>query len=318
MNDKAGDYRFSTGQCDVNDKLSLDRFRQKRREWLDHLSRDEHHSIQILLSSMAWRDVAYRLLGDIANGDAASGLRNPLVAEALIDGYFSVQVLAIRRLMGRAVGTISLWRLIEDVRQSRNLFTRENFVAFDGLPYDCDQARERVMPAVIRAGAAWAAREGPDAWVPAQMAHDLFDKLSGIQPSARRRDDRIPNRIFDRIAQWRDEADADSLLKWCNNFLAHAAGRQRRDGIDVRAVGPNTDKVTAIIRSCIRASEGVAYLIRAAGHGSIVPVAQFNQLERLNAPLSVAVFVPTLRERWHLLADERDKFLDGVMETLVE
>lgn len=319
MSDTAGDYRFPVGQCDVHDKDLLNRFRQKRQQWVHHLSHDEHHSMQILLSSMAWKDIAYRMLASIAEQETASGLRNPLIAEALIDGYFAVQVLAIRRLMDRSGGTISLKRLIDDIRQNRDLFTRENFVAFDGLPYDYEQSRDRVMRTQLSSGPGphWGAREGPDAWSIALSAHEFFDKLSGIKPLERQRSDRIPNRLFDRIAKWRDEAGAESLLNWCDNYLAHASGLQRRQGIETKEVGPNVDKITAVIRSLIRASEAVAYLIRTSGHGSYVPVAQFNQFEHLNAPSSSAMTPPALRQQWDALVDEREAFLGNVLDALI-
>ena len=46
-----------------------------------------------------------------------------------------MQVLAIRRLTDTTKNVLSLSKLLQDIRSHRQLLTRENYVAFDGLPY---------------------------------------------------------------------------------------------------------------------------------------------------------------------------------------
>jgi hypothetical protein len=68
------------------------------------------------------------------------------LAEALFDGHVATQVLAIRRLMDdRNTDIISLRRLVKDLRHSWTLFTRENYVCFDGLPYDYEAVQHKDM-----------------------------------------------------------------------------------------------------------------------------------------------------------------------------
>lgn len=66
--------------------------------------------------------------------------------EALIGGYVATQVLAIRLLVdNRGEDVISLRKLLKDVRSNYVLFTRENYVCFDGLPYDYEAVQRRDM-----------------------------------------------------------------------------------------------------------------------------------------------------------------------------
>jgi hypothetical protein len=62
------------------------------------------------------------------------------------DGYVATQILAIRRLVDdRNADVIPIRGLVKDISRNFALFTRENFVCFDGLPYDYDAVRRREM-----------------------------------------------------------------------------------------------------------------------------------------------------------------------------
>lgn len=81
--------------------------------------------------------MSFRALVRARQMNERGALGNPLIAEALVEGHFAVQTLAIRRLMDtKRTGVISLVKLLKDIEANIKLFTRENFVAFDGLPYD--------------------------------------------------------------------------------------------------------------------------------------------------------------------------------------
>ena len=119
----------------------------------------------------------FRTLSHIGATDHGSGLHNPFLTEALIEGHIAIQVLAIRRLMDKAKDVISLWRLLEDLKKYIGLFTRENFVAYDGLPYDYEATERRVIAAHINKGQFWSAKSGPEAYSPSRRAHEMFDRL---------------------------------------------------------------------------------------------------------------------------------------------
>ena len=128
-------------KCETPDKESLKKFRQKRNEWFRHLKTDEHHAICQVVQEMIWSDMSFRILTRAANMDDKSCLHNSLVAETLINGHFAIQILAIRRLMDTTKGVISLKRVLEDIKRNICLFTRENYVACDGLPYDYESVK---------------------------------------------------------------------------------------------------------------------------------------------------------------------------------
>ena len=140
-------YKYDVGQCDVPKERhpALSRFRNKRREWLSWLETDKHHAIWQTLHAMVWTDVAFNALRGFAEDDE-NALNNPLIVEALLKGHLAAQVLAIRRLMeDTSKERLSLRRLVTDLRRHRSLFTRENYVCHDGLPYDYQAVRNALF-----------------------------------------------------------------------------------------------------------------------------------------------------------------------------
>ena len=87
-------------------------------------------------------------------------LHNPLIGEQLVMGHIAREVLGIRRLMDETRGVISLRRLVTDIRGRWKLFTRENCVCHDGLPYDYEAVMREEMTARAGKGAFWGATTG--------------------------------------------------------------------------------------------------------------------------------------------------------------
>jgi hypothetical protein len=139
-------YEYQLADCDVTDKRALKSYRAKRATWLSWINTDEHHAIWDVLSRMVWTDVSFRSMTQFAIDDENSALHNSILTEALIGGHLATQVLAIRRLVdNRGDDVISLRKLLKDIRSHFTLLTRENYVCFDGLPYDYEAVQRRDM-----------------------------------------------------------------------------------------------------------------------------------------------------------------------------
>jgi len=317
----ANEYAYTTAQCDVVDKRALQSYRDKRRLWLSWIDTDEHHAIWNVLCSMVWTDVSFQVLTNFATADESNGLNNSLLAEALLDGHVATQVLTIRRLVDSRNDVISLRRLVKDIRSSFDLFTRENYVCFDGMPYDHEAVQNNEMMENLRLGNGpfWGAKSGPTAHGPSQLAHKQFDQLTGILPEQRRRDDRLPRSILTTIEKWLEESGADELAKWSHIYLAHAGGpdaRQRDADLKVTST-----KIAGAIKALTRVTEAVsAYVLLASSRSSasLMPVAQFNPFEKLDRPVMAVGGEKDAYVVWHRLGDERNRYLDGVDAELVK
>jgi hypothetical protein len=316
MNDTSN---CSLNDCDVPPERhpALEAYRAKRRTWLDWIDKDKDHAIWTTLSAMVWNDVSFRTLAQLAVNDPKSPLGNSLVAEKLINGHVATQVLAIRRLMDKTKNTISLRRLISDLRSNYALLTRENYVCHDGLPYDYEAVMHAEIAQDANTGPFWGATSGPQAWSTSQMAHQQFDRLSGIAAANRTREDRLPRTLLDRIEGWLNASDADELAEWSHVYLAHAGSAENRKAL-AEAIITN-DRITAVTRVLGRVTEAIsAYLLFAGGRSNaLMPTAQFNRFENLDRPLLQPDQLESLRDLWDQLADERDQFLEGVREDLL-
>ncbi len=313
------DYKYSPEQCDVNDKAALITYRNKRRGWLTWLETDEHHTIWQVLSSMVSHDVSFRTFAELANNNPDSGIHNPLLTEALVNGYFSIQVLSIRRLMDTTRGMISLPRLLNDLQQNIRLFTRENVVGFDGLPYDYQAAQHRVMLRQLAQGGGlfWGERTGPDAAGPAHLAHKQFDRLTGVRPENRRREDCLPKSIIGTLRRWLEEDEIKEIVKWSHTFLAHAAGPNSPDRDAIAKSAPTVDKITNTIKCFVHVAEAVTnFVLLHSGRGMLVPVPQFDQFEKLENSLMVRDGGAVIRNQWDAFTRERNAYLEGIETAL--
>jgi hypothetical protein len=316
----AEEYTYTLAECDVQIERHsvLQSYRDKRRLWLSWISTDEHHAIWTVLSSMVWTDVAFKTLTSFAVGDEANALNNHLMAEALLNGHVATQVLAIRRLVDdRNSDIISLRRLVKDLRRNFDLFTRENYVCFDGLPYDYEAVQQKEMIERAGKGAFWVETSGPSAHGTSRMAHRQFDTLAGIDPAKRSREDRLPTSLLTTIEKWLDDSGADDLAKWSHAYLAHAGGPEARKRIaDLRVTA---NKITNAIKALARVTEAIsAWLLFAGGRSNaLMPVAQFNQFEKLDKPIMHVDGEAAADKVWQQLSDERNRYLDGVDAELI-
>ena len=311
----ADDYAYPIDQCDVATErhAALQSYRDKRRLWLSWIDTDEHHAIWLVLSSMVWTDASFKVLTHFATNDESNALSNTLLGQALIDGHVATQVLAIRRLMdGGNSDIISLRRLVKDIRRHFALLTRENYVCFDGLPYDYEAVQRKEMMERVGTGAFWGQTSGPGAHGTSRMAHEQFGRLAGIHPEDRRREDRLPTSLLTTIERWLDDSGADELAKWSHAYLAHAGGPESRKRIADLMVTAN--KITDAIKALARVTEAIsAWLLFAGGRSnSLMPVAQFNPFERLDTPIMRAGAEIDAYRLWHQLSGERNGYLEDV------
>ena len=100
-----------------------------------------------------WNDVTYRSVNEarrFTSEENPTAASNGMFGEFIDRGYVSTQVLDICKITERSnndpnKGVISLPRLLDDIRDYRHLLTRENFVSYDGLPYDHATAQQAYM-----------------------------------------------------------------------------------------------------------------------------------------------------------------------------
>lgn len=108
------------------------------------------------------------------------------------------------------------------------------------------------------------------------------------------------------------------MVAWCDNRLAHAADEAARPGVNLAALVPTMDKMAIAQRHIVRAAEAVSvYFLRFPAHLSVVPVFQYSQFSHFKAAVRDPQAVKKAQDRWHELADDRDRWTDGLLEQLL-
>jgi hypothetical protein len=95
-------------------------------------------------------------------------------------------------------------------------------------------------------------------------------------------------------------------------YLAHAGGPESRKQIADLMV--TTNKITDAIKALARVTEAIsAWFLFAGGRtNALMPVAQFNQFEKLDKPIMQEGGAAAAYKLWHQLSDERNRYLEGV------
>lgn len=314
-------YEFEIDQCDVVNKFLLQTFRTKYSEWIEWYADDPHHSICDQISSMMWNDAAYRSLNEarrFASEQNPSASRNGMLGEFLDRGYVSTQILDLYKITEKSPlsgpkAVISLRRLIDDMAANRHLLTRENFVSFDGLPFDCDAAREAYYSSLSTEemrSPHWLPMKGPQGWGMSERVHAAFDQLSGVDPKNRKRHDIMNEKVFQTLSSWLDAPILETLRTHRNKYIGHAADAVSRQVKPLSRLGVSLNEIAEAQRIVIRVANGIgSTVLYHHGVGSPVPTPQFDVFENFDLPLVPEKHMQDLSEWWDAHEREREAWL---------
>jgi hypothetical protein len=210
--------------------------------------------------------------------------------------------------------------LVKDLNRHADLFTRENYVCYDGSPYDYVAVRHArfIENAGKRGqGGIRVARGGPQDDALSESRHMIFDKLADIHPARRSREDRLPRELLSTIEKWLDESGADELAKWASTYLAHAGGPNERTWLG--DVSVTTNKITDAIRALARVTQAISLFVYGGGRaGAVMPSAPFDQFQRLDESIMREGDGEAARDFWDRLSAEWDRCVDGVEDGLAK
>ncbi len=318
-------YEYSNEDCAVSDKAKLVEYRRKRSEWLYLLNGDPDHAVWTQIAAMLWNHAVFRMVNEARRLSSQAGYqssaRNGSLAEFIDQGFVATQTLSIRKLMERASTqaskqVVSLRRVLDDIKEYRNLITREHYVAYDGLPYDPEPGEHAHIERALKQGESgvhfdWIDIAGPQAWDSARMAHESFDRLSGVAPDQRKRGDLIREEVFAKIDAMLKDSGFSDIVEFGNKFIAHAADEHSR-GLQLDGQnGFSLDKLRWCHKGICRAAAAIYVSILWAGSPNFFPNPQFNIFENLDAPWLSAEDVKTLSGIWYAHVENVEAWAEG-------
>ncbi|UCD57632.1 MAG: hypothetical protein JSV16_00550 [Candidatus Hydrogenedentota bacterium] len=288
--------------CDVEDKELFAAFRQKLRKWKACLSdRDDDNSIFTQLASLFWDHAVFTTFNEARRlseerKDPSTGLPGTVI-DLLDRNFMDSQAVAIRRLSdpgstdpNREV--CSLRSLFTEIAENLHLYTRENYVCYDGLFYDGPQNDDDL--------------EAIHCYRQAK-----YDLLSGKNKDERRRDDRVSSTLF---ADMKKEivnnfAIMDDVRQYVNKWVAHAAPAWQANRAARVLDRVTLKKFDDCYHASIRIGKKVAFLVD-EDLVCMVPVpGGFDQFKNWDKPVVVKEAIEALDKYWDDRATEIDDWV---------
>jgi hypothetical protein len=244
---------------------SREEFIKLRNDLYDCMYEKSENGLQIIVESLAWNDSVYRTfnqgLGLSQSKDRAQRLPASLI-EYIHHAHTAYVAISLRKLYedkkqgSRAVN--SLRTVTKRIFDNAHLFTRENFVTFDGIPYDEDHGLDWETKALV------------------QARHTQFDALCRIGAGERRRktdrlDPTIPDMLHMRTAL------SPKIEIYANKFLAHSSSISNRPDEQLTLQGVTLGRFQTQYRNIIWSTQQIAKFLCEA-FLSLVPTPQFDVL----------------------------------------
>jgi len=254
---------------------------------------------------LTWKTAVFRTLNEARRIEASRPANGPLW-ELVVEGYVHQMTIGIRKLVDRHHNSNSITNVVSTLNENVELFTRENYVTHDGLPFDYDPAFERHITSfsgVVSPKAVWVPTTGPEAWDTSKRMHEMFDVLCGT-PSPRAREQKMQPCVLTNLLTNLGDDRIRKIRKLANQVHAHADRSASKPGaLTVTTFNDLHDALRTIVRVTNFVS---STLLNDAAFGSVVPTPQFDALEALDEPWVRGESLAQLHEYWQKVSDEMD------------
>ena len=306
-------YEYQIEQCDVApaQRKSLKTYREFRQSCLDDLFGDSDASIANQLHALAWHSAVFKTLNEARRLEPDRAV-NGALWELAACGYAVLMTVGIRKLMDDDKKSNSVLSLLIYVERHSTLVTRENFVCFDGLPYDYEAVQQTAwqLSDWKNPGFNLSSTKGPQAWGTSEMMHKAFDALSGIDKKEdRTRTDEVQIELFNRLKRSLLDTNIESVKKLVNKVIVHAD--RRAMGKEAFA-GVTYNQIDEAFEKIVRVASFVSTLF-ASGFGNVLATPQFDVLENLNSSWASKPTIPLLQDYWDTLSTSMDSWTSGTL-----
>jgi len=180
--------------------------------WKEQLNGKDRHAIWQRVATLLMYDAVWRTYNEARRisrltNDPSTGLSGAMI-EVLDEGFFCLQVFEISKLVEKNWDKperhiYSLRRLFDEIKDSRDLYTRERYVAYDGIRYE------------------QGINENWDVEVKRDYRHTKYDRISGVSVNNRSETDKLDDAYLDEIEV--EFSTFKDLGTYRDKFLAHAA-----------------------------------------------------------------------------------------------
>lgn len=304
------EYKYGLEECDVPEvrRAALAEYRIFRQKCIEYMRGVADTSVMNQVHDLAWHTVVFRTLNEARRLEPKHTV-NGALWELTTAGYANLMSLGIRKLVDKNPSTNSLWNLAALVERRPELLTREKFVCYDGLPYDYEAVHQEDIKSLDmqnRRQIRWLPNTGPNAWTTSEMLHKEFDKLSAVDTTKRRREDKIQPSVLTAVKVGLSHPAIEKVRTLADRRVAHAERlSESADPIPTATYDDIDQALQQIVKVANFFSTSFFY---DAVFGSVVPIPQFDVLEGLDQPWITTKNIPALHKYWDELSESIDNW----------
>lgn len=271
-----------------NKVMRSTRYFDLRVKWIKQMGDTQIHSVWQQLWRMIYQDLNIRTINFITDLEPNCPLNNPMIKKIVREGHAQFQAISIRRLWSDTKGDLSLKRILSEMKKNISVFTRENYLAWSGLPYNTTPITDEEFRI--------------------EQAHTQFDHLSKTIPENRKQSDSIPRRLFEVLERHVQNSGIEKIVDWSSKNVAHAGDPDHPYWEDIKATWDD-------IESSQRALAQVAQIISGIVlNGPIVvpfvPTPQYDRFEYLTNVLSQETLQKAYKHQSEL-ENNRNSWIEG-------
>jgi hypothetical protein len=304
-------YKYPIDQCDILDKDKGKSFREMRMKWIEWLHGKDHHSISKQISSILWDYALFITVNELRRIDVEEpendvGINGPVIH--LFDaGFVTTQAVAIRRLIEKPKNdpqwaVISLLRVLNDIEQNLDLMTRENYVCYDGLPYDYNLVHQRWLSSLPNGSHSGSLpTNGPNAFDMSESVHKNFDILAQVDPKSRSRNDRIKIDVLEHLKS--EIKKCGNIKKYVDKFIAHAAAPETRASLLDDEKGITLERLKTCHKIIYQVASFISLQLLWESNIGGLPVPQYDHLKNLDKRWTTPKKLEKANKKW----DEYEK-----------
>lgn len=304
------DYEYSIDDCDFLDKGKGEAFRKIRLRWIEWLHGEDPHSISRQISSMLWDYALFLAINELrrlaeSEPHKEVGFNGPTIR--LFDaGFATTQAVAIRRLIEKPKknpkwAVISLRRVLKEIGDNLHLMTRENYVCYDGLPYDYNSVHDKWLSSLpktksgVHSGSL--PTSGPDAFPMSERVHKNFDILAQVHPKNRARNDVIKREVLDHLDS--ELTKCENVKKYVDKFIAHAATPETITSLSEEERGLTLDRLESCHVTIYQVASFISGQLLWESNLGGLPVPQCDHLKYLDKRWTTSNNLVKAHEKWN-------------------
>lgn len=229
--------------------LSIERYQRLMSKLKEHLFEPSENGLQNIVQTLAWYDSIYRTFNEGLRL-AKSTARRKKIPKSLVEyihrAHVSDVVITLRKLYDdKKQGTYavnSLRTVTQKMLDNAHLFTRENYITFDGIPYEANGNLDWKTKTIV------------------QGRHSMFDLLCGTPAeNQRKRNDEVYPEILKRLHQ--GTAIRSEIETFANKFLAHSSAKNNRPDEKLAFANLRLARIQLQYKSLIWSLQQIARLV---------------------------------------------------------